>query len=115
MWPLSSYKEPGELKISQLEGKKDPEKHRDEDSSEDEDHFEQTSSKKTKGTAKKRRTSGGSAAAASPAARKTNKPIHAARHSIDGSESLFGASALQEVFLCANMLTCGRRCLRESA
>jgi hypothetical protein len=89
---LCSYKEPGELKISQLEGKKDMvfEKPADGDSSDEED-FEQTSTRKGKGTAKKaRRTS--AASVGSPAPRKNNKAVvPSARHSIDGSESLFGA------------------------
>ena len=81
-----SYKEPGELKISMLEGRVDKDKHKDkdEDSSDEEEDFARSVKTKAK---KPRRASGGSVASPAPRA----QGAKAARHSINGSESLFGA------------------------
>ena len=68
-----SYKEPGDLKISQIEGKKDqPVENNDEGNSSDEEDFEQPKNKVARGTSnKKRRTrSGASEPAAEPAAKR---------------------------------------------
>ena len=82
---LRSYKEPGELKISQLEARRDTAK-QDADVSSDEDEvFEQPSTKKGTAQPKKRRVSGAGASVAPRSS--AAKP---ARHSMDGSESLLG-------------------------
>ena len=90
---MRSYKEPGDLKISQIEGKKDqPVENNDEGNSSDEEDFEQPKNKVARGTSNKKRRGSGAAAPASPAPRgrpPANKAQH--RHSIDGTESLFGA------------------------
>ena len=80
-----SYKEPPQLKFSQLEGKKDKGKEVDELSSGDEDEAEQTSGKKEKGQKKRRVSASGKAAPT----KKANNPL---RHSFDGSEGLLGVS-----------------------
>ncbi len=80
-----SYKEPPQLKFSQLEGKKDKGKEVDELSSGDEDEAEQTSGKKEKGQKKRRVSASGKAA---PTKKANNPP----RHSFDGSEGLLGVS-----------------------
>jgi hypothetical protein len=83
-----SYKEPPQLKFSQLEGKKDKGKEVDELSSGvegDEDEAEQTSRKKEKGQKKRRVSASGKAAPT----KKANNPL---RHSFDGSEGLLGVS-----------------------
>ena len=80
-----SYKEPGELKISMLEGKAAKKKEEpDNDSSDEEEDFSRGAKPKAR---KQRRVSGGHAASPAPRAQ-GSKP---ARHSIDGSESLLGA------------------------
>ena len=80
-----SYKEPPQLKFSQLEGKKDKGKEVDELSSGDEDEAEQSSGKKEKGQKKRRVSASGKAAPT----KKANNPL---RHSFDGSEGLLGVS-----------------------
>jgi len=80
-----SYKEPPQLKFSQLEGKKDKGKEVDELSSGDEDEAEQTSGKKEKSQKKRRVSASGKAAPT----KKANNPL---RHSFDGSEGLLGVS-----------------------
>jgi len=91
MHGLCSYKEPGELKISQLERPKD--KEQAEDSSDEEDDNAEPSLKKAGKPAKKpRRASGASAASPAPRGRPATGNKLQARHSIDGTESLFGAA-----------------------
>lgn len=80
-----SYKEPGELTISMLEGKADKKKEElDNDSSDEEEDFSRGAKPKAR---KQRRVSGGHGGSPAPRAQ-GSKP---ARHSIDGSESLLGA------------------------